>query len=144
MLDIHIKTIPHKEQRYPTLGDYWRDEDKKQQVRISDLENNDYAFLIAIHELVEWYLTEKRGIKEEDIMAFDEQFEREREQGMVHAPKEPGFDPRAPYIKEHTFATDIEKQLAKELGVGWEEYSATIATTFLKFEGSKDIKAGSA
>src|ERR1700733_635082 len=122
MLDIHIKTIPHKEQRYPTLGDYWLNDEKKQEMRISEMGNDDYAFLIAVHELVEWYITEKRGIKEEDIKAFDEKFEKERIEGLHTEKDEAGFDPHAPYVKEHTFATNIEKQIAEELGVSWEKY----------------------
>src|SRR4051812_42927292 len=134
MLDIHIKTIPHKEHRYPTVGDYWRDKDGSLQVRISDFGNDDHAFLVAIHELIEWYLTEKHGIKEEDITAFDEQFEKELAEGLHPTNKEPGFDPRAPYIKEHTFATTIEKQLAAELGIDWEQYGKELSAAYLRLQ----------
>jgi hypothetical protein len=126
MLDIHIKTIPHEEHRYPTLGDYWKTENGKQEIRISDMGNDDYAFLVAVHELIEWYLTEKRGIKEEDIKAFDEKFETERLQGLHADEEDGGMDPRAPYIKEHTLATNIEKELTRELGIAWDKYSADI------------------
>ncbi len=142
MLDIHIKTIPHKEHRYPTLGDYWRNADGKQEMRISEMGNDDYAFMIAVHELIEWYLTGKRGIKEEDIKAFDEAFEKERLRGLHTEKDEAGFDPRAPYVKEHSFATNVEKQLAKELGVDWDKYDAGIKALFAKFEASGDTKAG--
>ena len=142
MLNINIKTIPHKEHRYPTLGDYWRSADGKQEMRISEMGNDDYAFMIAVHELIEWYITEKRGIKEEDIEAFDEAFEKERLQGLHTEKDEAGFDPRAPYVKEHTFATEIEKQLAKELGVDWEIYDTEIKALFAKLEAAKDTKAG--
>ncbi|MGC9599587.1 MAG: hypothetical protein ABSE18_04345 [Minisyncoccia bacterium] len=142
MLDIHIKTIPHKEQRYPTLGDYWRNNEGTQEMRISEMGNDDYAFMIAVHELIEWYLTEKRGIKEEDIKAFDEAFEKERLQGLHTEKDEAGFDPRAPYMKEHAFATNIEKQLAKELGVDWNKYDAEIKALFARLETSGDTKAG--
>ena len=142
MLNINIKTISHKEHRYPTLGDYWRSADGKQEMRISEMGNDDYAFMIAVHELIEWYITEKRGIKEEDIKAFDEVFEKERLQGLHTEKDEAGFDPRAPYVKEHTFATEIEKQLAKELGVNWDKYDAEIKALFVKLEAAKDTKAG--
>ena len=142
MLDIHIKTIPHKEHRYPTFGDYWRSADGKQEMRISEMGNDDYAFLIAIHELIEWYLTEKRGVKEEDIKAFDEMFEKERLQGLHDEQKESGFDPRAPYVKEHTFATGIEKQLAKELGVEYDAYNSELNSLFAKLEAAGNTKTG--
>lgn len=140
-MDIHIKTIPHNEQRYPTLGDYWRANDGKQEMRISEIGNDDYAFLIAVHELIEWYITEKRGIKEEDIKAFDEMFEKERLQGLHSNMDEAGFDPRAPYVKEHTFATNIEKQIADEWGVSWEKYDKDIKTLFAQLEVSEDTQA---
>jgi hypothetical protein len=142
MLDIHIKTIPHKEQRYPTLGDYWRNSEGKQEMRISEMGNDDYAFIIAIHEMIEWYLTEKRGIKEEDIKAFDEMFEKEFSQGLHPEAFQPGLDPRAPYIKEHAFAVSIEKQLAKELGIKWEKYNGDLPIIYEKLEESEDKKMG--
>ncbi len=142
MLNINIKTIPHKEHRYPTLGDYWRSVDGTQEMRISEMGNDDYAFMIAVHELIEWYITEKRGIKEENIKAFDESFEKERLQGLHTEKDEAGFDSRAPYVKEHTFATEIEKQLAKELGVDWDAYDAEIKAVFARLEAAKDTKAG--
>jgi hypothetical protein len=39
---------------------------------------------------------------------------------------EPGHDPKAPYNKEHIFAEKIERQIAEELGVDWEEYSRVV------------------
>lgn len=122
MRSINIKTIPHREQRYPTTGDYWRDADGIEQVRISDVGNADYEFLVALHEFIEWYIAEKRGIAEEGISAFDVQFEEEIKNGL-HAPHaEPGLDSRAPYRREHVFATEIEKRVAEELGIDWETY----------------------
>jgi hypothetical protein len=126
MRDIYIKTIPHDAQRYPTPGDYWRNADGAEEFRVSDIDNNDQEFLVAIHELVEWYLTEKRGVKEEEIKAFDEMFEEEKQSGLHISDEEPGFDQRAPYMKEHIFATKIEKMMAEELGVDWKLYGDAI------------------
>lgn len=126
MRDIHIKTMPHDVQRYPTAGDYWRNADGAEEFRVSDMDNSDYEFLVAMHELVEWYLSEKRGVKEEDIKAFDEMFEEERQNGLHASDEEPGFDERAPYLREHTFATKIEKMVAEELGVDWRAYGDVI------------------
>jgi Mn-dependent DtxR family transcriptional regulator len=111
-------------------------------MRISEMGNDDYAFLIAIHELIEWYLTEKHGIQEKDIKAFDEAFEKERLQGLHTEKEEAGFDPHAPYIKEHSFATNIEKEIAKELGIDWATYSKEITALFTAFEASENTKAG--
>ena len=121
-LNFEIKTIPHNEHRYETVGDYY-EENGKDQIRISDMNNSDYEFLVMIHELIELYLCKKRGIKEGDISAFDIEFEKNREEGNVD---EPGDNPNAPYRKEHSFAINIEKQLAIELNVNWADYDNTI------------------
>lgn len=127
MKNIHIKTIPHHEQRYPSGDDYWTNPDRAVEIRVSDMKNNDYEFLTTLHAFIEWYLTEKRGIKEEDIKVFDEMYERERAEGLHTPHDQPGFDPRAPYLKEHTFVDAIEQQVAKELGVDWEKYGETFS-----------------
>ena len=35
---------------------------------------------------------------------------------------EPGDDPRAPYHREHEFAGCVERLLAHELGIDWNDY----------------------
>jgi hypothetical protein len=117
--------IPHEAHRYETVGDYWYPSDERMELRVSDMGNEDYEFLVIIHELIEAHLCRKRGISEPEIKAFDEEFESKRVEGNVD---EPGDDPKAPYQKEHQFATKIEKQLAKELNVNWEEYSNVVET----------------
>ena len=124
-MKIQIKTIPHKCQLYKTVGNYYN-KNGTDHVFVSDMKNEDYAFLVAVHELVEMWLCRKRGIKEEDITAFDVQFEKDREAGQHSDAEEPGFDPKAPYVKEHTFATKIEKMVAAELGVEWDKYNDTV------------------
>jgi hypothetical protein len=121
-MDYKIKTIPHREQRYETVGDYYLDDAGVTQVRISDMQNEDYAFLVMIHELIEERLTRKRGIPEAAIKAFDEEFEANRKPGDD---SEPGWAPDCPYRKEHAFAENIERMVAHELGVDWEEYDKT-------------------
>jgi len=125
---IFCNSITHKNQRYETCGDYLYENlpgyGKAQKFFISRT-IRDYEFLIFIHELVEWYLTLKRGIKEKDITNFDLTFEKERIDGKWTY-EEPGNDKRAPYRKEHIFATKIEKIVARELGVDWDEYDKTI------------------
>lgn len=121
-VNLEAKTIPHETHRYSTVGDYWDDESGKH-FRISDMNNEDYEFLVLIHELVEEHLTRRRGILEPDIKVFDEAFEAQRQPGNVD---EAGDDPAAPYRKEHQFATLIERFLSKEMGVDWDAYDKTI------------------
>lgn len=115
------QTINHSQQRYETCGD-WKVIKSKEDIfdiRVSDMQNDDYAFLIMVHELVEAYLCTKRGIKEEDVSAFDVEFEKNRKEDDV---SEPGDADNAPYRKEHQFATSVEKLIAQELDVDWDEY----------------------
>lgn len=119
---IVIESIPHDQQRYETCGDYTTDADGALHIRVSHTED-DYDFLIAVHELIEAYLCAKRGITGEEIDAFDFAFERARKEGNFD---EPGNNPAAPYFMEHKFATAIERQVSKELGVKWAVYDKTI------------------
>ncbi|MEI6580799.1 MAG: hypothetical protein WCO07_01360 [bacterium] len=112
--NIQFKIIPAKEQRYDTCGDYFPTKEGYQ-FRVSKW-NSDYEFLVLMHELTEWYLTQKRGIPEKSISKFDIWF---NEQGLEG---EPGDHKDAPYKKEHHFAEKIEKMLAKELGINWKKY----------------------
>jgi len=116
---INIEVIPHEQQRYPTVGDYWM-EDGVQQVRVSRLPDWRYEILVAVHEIVELAITRHRGIPEEVISEFDVQFEQLRESRLRSG--EPGDHPGSPYRKEHFFATNLERLLAGELEVDWFEY----------------------
>jgi hypothetical protein len=118
MLNIEIKTIPDDAQRYNTVGDYWKS-GGKDELRVSDMGNWKYEMLIAVHELVEEALCRARGISDEAITKFDEGYEKNRKHGVID---EPGASQLAPYHEEHTFANKIERELADELGVDWDEY----------------------
>jgi hypothetical protein len=129
-MKIVVETIPHGAQRYPTVGDYWEDPDGVMQIRVSEMEDWRYVILVAVHELAEMMLTRWRGISEEAIGEFDMEFEKKRELGL--AVGEPGDDPRAPYRREHFFATSIERLLAAELGVDWAEYETHVDSLGVK------------
>ena len=121
---IRCYTDPHNTQRYNTPGDYffikgglpyWR-------FKISEMKI-DYEFLVLMHELTEWYLTQKRGISESSISKFD--MKGVYEVDLLNA-DDPGVSKFAPYHAEHMFATKIERMIAKELGVDWKEYEKAI------------------
>ncbi len=123
-MKIQIETIPHESQRYPTVGDYWDDEAGVEQVRVSAMPDWRYEALVAVHEMIEMILVKYRGISEQAISEFDIAFEQSREQGKVLG--EPGDDARAPYQREHFFATNLERLLAAELGVDWFAYDRLV------------------
>jgi hypothetical protein len=129
-MKINIETIPHGEQRYPTVGDYWDDEAGVVQVRVSDMKDWRYEALVAVHELVEMFLTKHRDIAEPCISEFDIKFEQSREQALLTG--EPGDHPNAPYRREHFFATNLERLLSAELGVDWFEYDRDVDALGIK------------
>lgn len=116
--------IAHKLQRYETVGD-WMVNPLSGEVKIlvSKMDDPDYRFLVQAHELIEVYFCLKRGISEQSVTDFDLEYEARRPEGDV---SEPGDDPKAPYHKEHIFATKIERLLAEELRVDWDEYDRTV------------------
>jgi hypothetical protein len=120
-----MKTIPHFQQAYETVGNWKIAEDESISIEVSDMHNEDYAFLVAIHEAIEVWLCRKRSITEESVTAFDINFEGRRLHGDT---SEPGDDPNAPYRKEHFFATTVERMIAAELGVDWKTYDDTVTS----------------
>lgn len=117
--EINIKVIPHSEQKYETVGNYWRDSDGSIQIRISELPRNTYELIVAAHEFFEVILTEARGIPERAITDFDIAFENERRIGNED---EPGDDINAPYRLEHCIATAVERLMCSELYESWKNY----------------------
>jgi hypothetical protein len=118
-MNIHIETIPHEKQRYPTVGDWWFIDSGDLELRISELTDWRYEMLIAIHELWEVILCKHRKISQEAVDNFDRQYEARRQE---NDDSEPGDAPDAPYKREHCSATGAERTLAAELGVDWKEY----------------------
>jgi hypothetical protein len=124
MLNITIRTIPHDTQRYPTVGDWIIDpESNNITILVSDMGDWKKESLVAIHELTEVLGCISAGIKQEDVDAFDMQYEQTRSFGDTN---EPGDDCYAPYFKQHQLASRIEKDMAQALKVNWWEYEKVI------------------
>src|SRR5215831_16706599 len=126
-----IDTIPHRDQRYDTIGD-WYQEGARQIIRISSMGSREYEFLVAIHEMVEAELCRKMGISEQTVDAWDLAHEDE---------EEPGAMEKCPYREAHMRAEAIERVLASDLGVDWEHYSKTVQATVEKTPLPKDPTA---
>ena len=124
-----IEVIPHKEQRYPTAGD-WQFLGKDLIIRVSDMNNWKSEMAVARHEFDEACLCLSRGIKGEDVDNFDFLFEKELADGKHDPDDEPGDDPRAPYHKEHAIATVGEMSFCIDLGIEWKEHEANIFSLF--------------
>ena len=78
-----------------------------------------------MHEAIEAYLCKQAGISQVAVDRFDQAYERRRKAGND---SEPGDDPKAPYHKEHMFASKVERMLANELGVRWNAYDREVSS----------------
>ncbi len=111
---LNVNIVPHREQKYPTSGNWWFEEGDQLVVTVSDLGDPRFNALVAAHEIVEALLCRERGIADEAVTKFDtDHLELE----------EPGDDPRAPYHAEHMSASVVEHALAALLGIDWNLYT---------------------
>lgn len=130
-MNVNIKVIPHKDQKYNTIGDWWYNTDGDEtvlEIRVSEIKEMPFAQnLVAVHEYIEATLCRDSGVNEKKVTQFDEQFEKLREAYPdIIKDMEPGDMTSAPYFREHQIATDIEKQLAAYLRIPWMKYNALI------------------
>lgn len=118
---ISIKTIPHKDQRYATCGDWQFINPEYLVIRVSEMGNPDYEFLVAAHEMIEAWLAVKRsGAGVEKVLdSFDMEYENNRKDGDT---SEPGDDPNCPVYLEHQITTGVERILAGLMNISWKDY----------------------
>jgi len=132
-MKIIIETIPHKDQRYPTVGD-WQFHNKDcsplslkfaenvpefadhLHIKVSDTGNDWMNFLVARHELDEAMICARLGVTQEQVDKYD----------LAHP--EAGVDCfsdnlDAPYSTAHNLALASEYQMSQVLGIDWREYS---------------------
>ena len=102
-------TLKTEDCRFGQIGDWPSYDD----IRSIDTGNEQYNFLIQLHELIESQLCKFKGITAEAVDNFDKDYK-----GIG----EPGDDPRCPYRKQHQFATIIEMMVAHELGISFPDY----------------------
>jgi len=126
-MKISIQTIPHHQQRYNTVGDWYSDKiNGTVRIFVSELDSWRYELLVGVHEVVEAFLCMHDGVTEESVDQFDKQF--------VSHSDEPGDAPSAPYRKQHCLATGIERILAACLDVTWVEYEEALERLIIKRE----------
>lgn len=143
-MKIIIETISHDKQRYPTVGDWFRDPDGVMHIRVSEMEDWRYEALVAIHELAEAVMCDNDGVRQDQVDKFDMEFEKSREERLIEAGRavtepgmtsgeealieieEPGDQADAPYRTQHCLATGIERIMAAAMGVTWADYEKVI------------------
>lgn len=129
-MKIIIETIPHKDQRYETCGDWYTDTNGSLRIKISEEMGERSAFAVAIHELIEWFLCKERGITEAMVDQFDFKYEEERSEGLRREHDDPGDDPHCPCHDEHQFATAIERRLMAHMLEKWSEHEKRVEALY--------------
>jgi len=117
---ISILDKPYEKMRYPTIGD-WVFKPVSTgytlHIDVADLGDPRFNILVAFHEFIEAYLCNERGIAGASVDAWD----------LEHkGHPDPGSIPNCPYYREHMFATILERAMAAELNINWDEYEAAI------------------
>ena len=131
-MKILIETIPHKKHRYETCGDWFIDKKGTLVIRVSEEMGPASCGLVAIHELAEvfqcfdGFRMSKKHMKR--IVKLVDKFDKHYKGDLVD--EEPGDDPRAPYHKEHSIATAIERILCAAVGMAWKDHDGRVADLF--------------
>jgi hypothetical protein len=113
-----IESIPQKAQRYDTCGDWLTSPyDATLAIRVSEMTDKREMALVAIHEFIEAVLCDHAGITSDAVDTFDLGW---------NGDGEPGDDPAAPYHVQHRLATMVERLIAEQLQVDWDEYGRHI------------------
>ena len=113
-MKFEAKSVDPSLMRYVTTGD-WEIIGDLVSITVADYGmQEDSAFLVALHELVEAWMCNRNGIAEEDVSRFD-----------IDHPEleEPGDSPNAPYHKEHNLATEVERMVCNAAGINWEAHN---------------------
>jgi len=118
MKEIRMRVVDHQSQRYDTLGDYWK-EDDTWYITVSDLGDWRYNFSILLHEFIEFAIIQHKGIPENEVIEFDLSVLKDSKYA-----EDPGFDPKAPYHREHVLADTVERLISMfldfEVSEPWE------------------------
>ena len=124
MKKITIEFIPHSEQRLPGCigGDWYFDPGGNLVVKVSDMNDWRYNFLVARHEMDEAILCKNAGITTEMVDAD------ELNAKPTDDPDSFSGYPNSCYQNQHNDALAAEWVMSRLLGVIWEEYSKAFSS----------------
>lgn len=125
-MNVRIEIIPASEQRYPTVGDWTFEENDTLVIKVSRLSDWRREMLVALHELAEVVMCRHAGITQFQVDEFDMAFEKNRPPDDT---SEPGDHPNAPYRRQHGIATGLERVLAAEMEIDWNDYERELNET---------------
>jgi hypothetical protein len=121
-MNIHLEVIPHENQRLNAPGDWFFSSDGDLIVRVTDLGDWRFNFLLARHEMDEALLCKHAGISVQSVDEYDTRLASKDDDPDSFT----GY-PGAPYQAQHNDALAAEWQMARLLGVDWEEYGKALA-----------------
>lgn len=121
---IIIKPVMAENQRYFTVGDYTYDaEDDTLTIFISRMDDWRSEMAVALHEVFEAVACIAADVEMKDVDLFDLNFEANRFPDDL---SEPGDNENAPYHKQHTQATAVEKEACLQLGLPWNAHENNV------------------
>lgn len=120
-MNVSIQMVPPAEMRYQTVGD-WQVKGNTLIVKVARSGDARTDMLVAIHELCEAFTFLENGGHELDVDRFDKGWK-----SKVY--NEAGDDPKAPYHEEHVLATIIERLLAAQIAMPWEQHDENVEHT---------------
>lgn len=126
-MKINIEFIPHRDQRYDTVGDWWLDDDDVLQIRASRMDEP-YSALVALHEIVEALV---EGIRITGDLRVTRRMVEATDQWDKHfgefTQREPGYAPACPVYRGHMIASAVEHMVAMLVEIDYNDYEAKIA-----------------
>lgn len=129
MLCIGI-TVPQSFQEYRTAGNYAWTDSGILVIFVTECGVEAYENAIFIHEFFEANVCKSKGISNDDITAFDNEFEKDPK----HILDEPGDEPDAPYRDEHNLATAVERMFIGACSLSWKEYDEAVDKLIESYE----------
>lgn len=125
-MDITIRVTPPEKMRPEVDGvDWFWDAAGNLQVQVAPMSDWRYEMLLAIHETVEALMCKHKGVTQQSVDAFDQEYDKTHSTDC-----NAGDDTAAPYKRAHCFATAIERILCAELDVDWKTYDDELAASY--------------
>jgi len=116
---IHILFIPEAWHDYDTVGNWQIGTDGQSiLILVTRMKNPIYQQAVALHELTEAMLCLAAGVTPKAVDDFD--------MGEGKDLDEPGFDPRAPYHRQHCWADVVERTFIAAAGLSWTAYDQSV------------------
>lgn len=124
-MNITIKVVPPSEMRPSVDGVDWYWENGNLEVRVAPMSDWRREVMLGFHEAIEAVLCQFNGVSQQAVDAFDTEYDKTHSTDCSA-----GDDPLAPYHREHTLATAVERMLAYALRVQWGEYDKELADSY--------------